>query len=40
MMALRLANDEIIPFNYMSYAMELEVRWVSCPLNATASVGQ
>ncbi|RLM94123.1 hypothetical protein C2845_PM08G25040 [Panicum miliaceum] len=24
MMALRLANDEIIPFNYMSYAMELE----------------
>ena len=25
MMALRLANDEIIPFNYMSYAIELEV---------------
>nr|CAB3478246.1 unnamed protein product [Digitaria exilis] len=24
MMALRLANDEIIPFNYMSYAIELE----------------
>ncbi|RLN24743.1 putative glutamate carboxypeptidase 2 [Panicum miliaceum] len=24
MMALRLANDEIIPFNYMSYASELE----------------
>ena len=40
MMALRLANDEIIPFNYMSYAIELEVRRVLCPLNATASIGQ
>lgn len=25
MMALRLANEEILPFNYMSYAIELEV---------------
>ncbi|CAO1945022.1 unnamed protein product [Urochloa humidicola] len=24
MMALRLANDEVIPFNYMSYSIELE----------------
>lgn len=40
MMALRLADDEIIPFNYMSYAIELEVRRALCPLNATVSVGQ
>jgi len=36
MMALRLANEEILPFNYMSYAIELEVRRLQCSLNVAS----
>lgn len=38
MMALRLANEEILPFNYMSYAIELEVRCLQCLLNAASDL--
>jgi N-acetylated-alpha-linked acidic dipeptidase len=36
-MALRLADEEIIPFSYMSYTTELEVH---CPLSATTFGGR
>jgi hypothetical protein len=36
-MALRLADEEIIPLSYMSYTTELEVH---CPLSATTFGGR
>jgi hypothetical protein len=36
-MALRLADEEIIPFSYKSYTTELEVH---CPLSATTFGGR
>lgn len=36
MMALRLSNEEILPFNYMSYAIELEVIHLQCSPNAAS----